>query len=90
MNVTHNEKASRFEINVDGHTALAAYERRPDVIVLTHTEVPKELGGRGLANDLATAAFDYARANNLRVVPACSFMAKWVGKHPEYQELVRD
>jgi predicted GNAT family acetyltransferase len=88
--VAHNAKASRFEYAEDGHTAFAAYELRPDVMVLTHTEVPKELGGRGVANQLAAAAFEHARANNLRVVTVCPFMSKWVEKNPRYREVVRD
>ena len=65
--ITNNEKASRFELVAGGHVAFAAYELRPDVIVLLHTEVPKELSGRAL----------------------CPFMAKYIEKHPEHQDLVR-
>lgn len=87
--VINNESKSRFEYHDDGHVAIAGYQLKPDVIVLTHTEVPKELGGRGVGNKLAIAALDYARANDLRVIPLCSFMASFIEKHPEYKELVR-
>lgn len=87
--VINNESKSRFEYHDDGHVAIAAYQLKPDVIVLTHTEVPKELGGRGIGNKLAIFALEYARANDLRVIPLCPFMASFIEKHPEYKELVR-
>ncbi len=87
--VVNNQQKSHFEYIEDGHTAIAAYQLKPDVIVLTHTEVPKELGGRGVGGRLAVAALEYARANDLRVIPLCPFMASFIEKHPEYRELVR-
>ena len=87
--VVNNESKSQFEYHDDGHVALAAYQLRPDVIVLTHTDVPKELAGRGIASKLAVAALEHARAKNLRVIPLCSYMASFIEKHPEYKELVR-
>ena len=87
--VTNNEKQHRFEYEEDGHVAFAAYQLKPDVIVFTHTEVPKELGGRGIGGKLAEAALQYARANDLRVIPLCPFMSSYIDKHPEYKELVR-
>ena len=87
--VVNNTEISQFEYHDNGHVAIAGYQLKPDVIVLTHTEVPKELGGRGIGNKLATAALDYARTNNLRVIPLCPFMSSFIEKHPEYQELVR-
>lgn len=87
--VINNESEARFEYHDDGHVAIAGYQLKPDVIVLTHTEVPKELGGRGIGNKLAIAALEYARANDLRVIPLCPFMASFIEKHPEYKELVR-
>lgn len=89
LTVTNNEAASRFEVNVDGHQAYASYTLRPDVIVLTHTEVPKELGGRGIANLLAKTALEHARSKDLRVIPLCSFMSRFIERNPEYKTLVR-
>ena len=87
--VINNESKSQFEYHEDGHVAVAGYQLKPDVIVLTHTEVPKELGGRGVGNKLATAALEHARAKSLRVIPLCPFMSSFIDKHPEYKELVR-
>lgn len=88
MDIRNNENAHQFETNIDGHTALAAYDLEPNRIVLTHTKVPPELGGRGIANELAKTALGYAREHGLKVVPQCSFMAKFIERNPEYQDLL--
>ncbi len=52
-----------------------------------HTEVPKELGGKGIGSALARGLLDIARAQGLKVVPKCPFVAGYIGKHPEYADL---
>ena len=89
-NVVMNEKAGRFEIALDGETAFAEYRLHPGTITLPHTVVPEAFGGRGYAGVLAQHAFDYARQHGLKVIPTCPFMAGWVKKHPEAQDLVAD
>jgi predicted GNAT family acetyltransferase len=89
MDIRNNESAHRFEITIEGHTAAADYEfEEPGRIVLTHTNVPKELGGRGIANELAKTALGYAREHGLTVVPQCPFMAKFIERNAEYQDLL--
>jgi len=84
-----NPEESRFETNVDGHIAFVSYLRRGDTIFFTHTEVPRELEGRGLGSALARAVLDRARAEHWQVVARCPFIAKYVERHPEYQSLIR-
>lgn len=86
--VQDNTEKHRFELIVDGHTALAAYRLKPGVITFTHTEVPKELGGRGIGSKLAKGALDQVRARGLKVVPLCPFIKAYIEKNPEYAELV--
>lgn len=78
----------RFELVVDGHVAIAAYRLEGDRIVLTHTEVPEALAGRGVGTRLATGVFDILRARDAKVVPRCPFMATFVARHPDYADLV--
>lgn len=86
----HNSPGkNRFEANIEGHTAFVDYKRHGDTIWLTHTEVPKELEGRGIGSALAKHALDYAAANSLHVVPACPFIEDYIGSHPEYASLVK-
>ena len=88
MDVTNNESENQFETTVEGAKAVAAYQNRDGKLFLTHTNVPKELSGRGIAGHLAKSAFEHARKNNMRVVPQCSYMASWAEKHPEYADLI--
>lgn len=83
--VHDNRAAHRFEIVVDGLTAFLIYQRRPDALVLVHTEVPPPLRGRRLGDVLIRAGLAAARAEGLRVVPMCPFVHKYLQKHPEQQ-----
>ena len=87
--VRHNPAAGRFEIETDGHRSIIDYARADRMITFTHTFVPGELRGRGLAEKLVRAALEYARTEQLRVVPECSYVAKFIGRHAEYQSLVQ-
>ena len=86
--VTEDPKRMRFELEVDGLTAFAQYRRSEDRIVLTHTEVPEQLAGRGIGSQLARGVFDILRSTNRKVVPECTFMAAYVAKYPDLSRLV--
>ena len=87
--IKNNESEQRFEMTVDGATAYVEYELEPGSIVYTHTIVPDELGGRGIGKQLAQHVLEYAKSQNLKVVPQCAFIASYIERNPEYQELVR-
>src|SRR5919112_473760 len=65
-------EAGRFEIR-DGERVLglAAYERRGDTVVFTHTEVDPDAGQEGLGSTLVRAALDDVRSKGGSVVPVC-------------------
>ena len=86
--VIHNEAASRYELTEDGATAFASYVREGDVLVFDHTVTPPTLRGRGIASRVVNAALADVRAKGLRIVPACSFVADYMARHPEEGDLV--
>lgn len=86
--VRHDAGDARFVTRVDGHDGFVEYTQADGVLTITHTVVPPEIGGRGIAGQLVRAALEYARANGLKVVPACSYAAAYVQRHPEYADLV--
>lgn len=86
--VTDNAAKSRFELDVDGHIAFIEYQRTPDRLVLVHTEVPKELGGRGIGSKIAQGAFDWLRSKGLKAELRCDFLQGYAKKHPEYADLL--
>lgn len=86
--VRHEEAARRFVAEIDGHLAHADYELDGDRMVFTHTFVPPELRGRGIAEQLVRPALAHAREHKLRVVPACSYVAAFIGRHREFADLL--
>jgi predicted GNAT family acetyltransferase len=86
--VRDNPDLHRFELAVDGSVAVAAYIRRGNEIVFTHTEVPSALGGRGVGSKLAQGALDLVRAGGAKVVAQCPFIASWIARHPDYADLL--
>ncbi|MBW6522158.1 N-acetyltransferase [Sphingomonas sp. RHCKR47] len=86
--VIDNKAEQEFELTVDGYRAVAAYQLEGDTIVFTHTEVPAEIEGRGVASKLIQAALDSARDRGLKVVPQCRFVRAYMEKHPETRDML--
>ncbi len=86
--VTDNVAKNRYELQVDGDLAIAAYEQRGDVIAFTHTIVPEALQGRGIASRLIKAALADVRARRLKMSPECPFVEAYVERHPEERDLL--
>lgn len=87
IEVKHNATEKRFEATVDGHLCVAEYTLGDGEIVFTHTFVPPELRGRGIAEQLVRPALEHAKKEGLRVIPACSYVASFIRRHREYVPL---
>lgn len=88
--VTRNPATGRFELNVDGHTAFIDYRDAGDRLVLLHTEVPQDLGGRGIGTSLARGALDLVRREGRQVELRCDFLSSFVARNPAYRDLLAD
>ena len=88
ITVQHNSHGHRFEADVNGALSVADYELRGTDLILTHTFVPPELRGQGIAEKLVRAALEFARTERLRVVPSCSYVDAYIRRHPEFHPLV--
>jgi predicted GNAT family acetyltransferase len=88
-NVRDNSKLQRFELDTDGHIAFSEYKRSDGVLTIMHTEVPKELEGRGIGSSLIRGVLDTARASGLKVTPRCPFAKAYIERHPEYVDLTQ-
>jgi uncharacterized protein len=86
--VVDNPREGRFELPVGDAVAVAYYENEGGRIVLTHTEVPPELSGRGIGSTLAKGVLELLRGRGAGVVTRCEFMAGYVERHPEYAALL--
>ncbi len=85
--VRDNKFLRRFELDVDGGVAFANYRLAPGTIILTHTETPSPLRGRGIASQLVKGALEMIRADGLKVVAGCGFVVDYLQKHPEFADL---
>lgn len=86
--IDHDRTAHRFGTQVEGAHCVLDYTLGSGVMTITHTEVPPAVGGRGIASALVQAALDTARAEGWKVVPACSYAAVWMQRHPQYRDLL--
>ena len=87
--VNNNNAQHRYELEVEGYLATEHYKLDGNVITFEHTDVPKELGGKGVGSKLVQGALDQVRAAGLQVIPECPFVKAWIEKHPEYADLVK-
>jgi predicted GNAT family acetyltransferase len=86
--VHDNPTLHRFEMDVEGHVAVAVYRKAPDVITFIHTEVPEALSGRGIGSKLIRGALEQVRSQGLKVVSRCPFVTAYLEKHPEFNDLL--
>jgi predicted GNAT family acetyltransferase len=86
--VVDNPSKKRFEMAVGDVLAVAYYRLEGGRVVLLHTEVPRELSGRGVGSKLARGVFEALRERGARVVAKCEFMAAYVARHPEYAAML--
>ncbi|MBI4020467.1 MAG: N-acetyltransferase [Candidatus Aenigmarchaeota archaeon] len=88
--VQHDKVGQKFYIALgEDKEALLAYTEVNDVMDLHHMFVPEEARGQGLAEQLALAAFEFARKNHMRIIPSCPYIRDtFLKEHPECMDLV--
>ena len=87
-NVRDNAERHRFELDADGHIAFSNYKRADGVLTILHTEVPKALEGHGIGSAWIRGVLDTARSQGLKVIAVCPFAKTYIGRHPEYADLL--
>lgn len=88
MQIRHQADESRFVVENDDRLGILDYEEQDDgTLDFQHTFVPEEHRGRGFATRLVRWALEWARERERRVVPSCPFVADFIERHPEFQEV---
>jgi predicted GNAT family acetyltransferase len=87
--IVNNREKQRYELAVDGHVAATYYGIENGIITFIHTEVPPELGGKGIGSKLIKGALDQVRAEGLKVIAQCPFVKAYIDKHPDYSDLLK-
>jgi predicted GNAT family acetyltransferase len=88
LDIHHNAERSCFECTVDGLLCEMEYRRIGKVLQVTHTGVPPELEGRGIAAALVRFALAYVRDQGLKVQPLCSYVRVYMQRHKDTQDLL--
>ena len=88
LTVINNEKQMQFEIHLNDDIGFLQYRFYHDNIALMHTLVPTSLSGKGLASALAHHSLEWAREHKKKVMVYCPFVAAYLKRHPEYNDLI--
>ena len=85
--VHDNRELQRFELPVDDQVVFADYRRQSGRLVITHVEAPPALRGTGAAGWLMQGMLELVRADQVKVLPLCSYARAWIQRHPEFKDL---
>ena len=88
LEVVKNDDTNRFELTVDGIVAFIDFKQKDQLIKLIHTEVPEELGGRGVAAALVEKTLVFLEENKFTLYPYCPYVYAFIKKHPEWKRVV--
>ncbi len=83
-----NEAAKQYEFHIDTYSPKIEYIKAQDRIFLTHTEVPRELEGKGIGSALLKVVLADIEQKKLTLIPLCPFVAGYIKRHPEWKALV--
>jgi len=83
-----NSDKNQFEMVIDGVTARIEFQQMDEKMALTHTEVPRELEGRGVATAIIEKTLVYLEENGLKLIPLCPFVIAYLEKHPEWKRIL--
>lgn len=75
------DTGQRFEIDIEGQTVFADYRRSGSTLSIDHVESPPALRGKGAAGKLMQEIHDYAKIENLKLIPICSYAATWLQRN---------
>ena len=86
--LVNNTSENRYEMEVEGQKAYVDYRTHPEVIELTYTYVPASCRGKQAGSKLVESVLEHVRAQRLKVIPRCGFVAQWIQRHPEWEGIV--
>lgn len=88
--IKQDVEQNRFVSIVEGYEAVVEYTMIDNVVDLYRTFTPPELRGKGVAGKIVKYALEYAKENNLKVIPTCSYVKGYIERHENYKELLAE
>ena len=89
LDVVHNEAEDQFETWIDGQLSKLDYMQDGNTMVITHVGVHPEHRGQGVAGKITEVALEYAKQKSYRVIPMCPYVATYIRRNPQYEELTK-
>lgn len=85
-----NKDRGRYEYDAgDGYYGVVAYRHTGNGdLIITHTEIPEELEGKGVASRMMKAVLEDIEAQGRKVIPQCPFSRNYIQRHPEWERIV--
>jgi predicted GNAT family acetyltransferase len=91
LEIQHNKARRRFFTFIEGREAYLTYTNDgDDILIFDHTYVPFNLRGKKIAAGIVGHALEYAKENNFKVIPACSYVRVFIEKNNQFRELVKE
>lgn len=87
----HDAARNRYEFHLNGGIAYVEYEPAGEGIYrLTHTIVPSAFEGQGIGRELVESTLEALRERDVRIIPQCSFIVRYIQRHPEWESLLAE
>lgn len=92
MKVLHKKKDHKGEFYIQFEKEIVAHMTYSmagsDKMIIDHTQVNDSLKGQGIGNKLLDAAVQYARDNNVKILPLCPFANAVFKKRKDYYDVL--
>ena|SRR5690606_3656658 len=82
-----NQESGRF-VTEDGLGEIIYSKAQDGVITVEHTEVDSSLKGKGVGKQLVHAIADWARKENLKLIPQCTYARAVMQRDPSFKDVL--
>lgn len=86
--IIHDQKNSRFTLNINGELAKIEYQLRDGKMYLTHSEVPYNLRGQGIGKVLVEKTFEQLKTENLKAIAVCSYIKTIATRNDKWKSII--
>lgn len=83
-----NSAANQFEFHIHGEVAKVMYSVRGNIVYLNYALVPAKMRGKGIGGLMMEEVLSYAKENQLKVIPICSYTVRYIEMHPKWKTLL--